>query len=113
MAMAFCCVFGSTNSIAGQELDAVNAQVEQHVQKMDLEYGIWVDPNDRIQIKLDYIVKHVLSKRTADDQRSAKELAEVAYTTFNITDFTQRVQLLNKFVAQESTGQGGTRPDYP
>lgn len=117
MAVALCCLGYGVPSFAGQQLDEINAKVERQSMEIDQKHGVLLDYQERNDLKLDLIAKQALMDAGKDTTKTTKEIAETAFTTYEVTDLSEQRKLIIKIEAQKSigggTGGGGQGPEYP
>jgi hypothetical protein len=90
---------------AGEELEAINAEVEKTAAQIDHDYGVLLTGQERRKLKISLIV----SKMTDEQQNIfAKEKADKAIKVYEITDPTEQRSLLIEMSV--AGGGGGVHP---
>jgi alpha-D-ribose 1-methylphosphonate 5-triphosphate synthase subunit PhnI len=112
--LALSCACVASAAHAGDDLNLINADVEKQAARIDQNYGVLLDTQERNNLKMALIVKKV----TADDtDRTVIEKAKAAVVTYEITDPVEQRKLLVELDAaaekKQGTGHGGEVPDYP
>jgi hypothetical protein len=101
---ALLCAFLTGYANAGDELNAINAQVEQKAQEIDQKYGVLLSTHERNELKLSLVAKKMV---TDNAEQTVEEKADAAITTYEISDPTDQRTLLIEIEASESSFNGG------
>ena len=104
VAVALCCLGFSALGLAGQKLDAINAQVEAQAADIDQKHGVLLDSSERNDLKLQLISRQALADAT--DGQSIKDIAATANRVYEISDPYEQRQLLIKIEAQTTVQKG-------
>lgn len=107
---AFLCVFFSMFANAGEELDAINAEVEQKAEQIDIDYGVLLDTQERNNLKVALIVKKVVANAATEKNKTVKQITDAAIITYEITDPTEQRKLLIEVSAQKGVVGTGEEP---
>jgi hypothetical protein len=113
---AFLCAIFTSPAHAGEELNAVNAEVEKRAEQIDQSYGVLLSTQERNALKISIVVRKVTANGEGISTLELVERAKKAVVTYEITDPTDQRKLLIEMEAQtqaKGTGDGGSRPDYP
>lgn len=109
--LALSCAFFTGIADAGEELDAVNAEVEKKAEQIDQMYGVLLTTQERDNLKIALIVKKVATVEAAESKKPVKEIIDTAITTYEIEDTTeQRKLLIETEAAMAEFGGNGTQP---
>jgi hypothetical protein len=101
---------------AGEELNAVNGEVEKRAEQIDQSYGVLLSSQERNALKISIVVRKVTPNEETITTQELVERVKKAVVTYEITDPTDQRKLLIEMEAQtqaKGTGDGSSRPDYP
>jgi hypothetical protein len=82
--MAFSCVFFSIFANAGEELNAINAEVEKKTEQIDQNYGVLLDTQERNNLKVALIVKKVVANAAAEKNKTVEQITDAAIIIYEI-----------------------------
>ena len=93
------------STIAGTELDNVNAEVEAKAEKIDRDHGVLLTGQERNNLKIKLVAGKVADKLAIDENATLNGTVEEATETYEITDPADQRQLLID-VSAERNGDG-------
>jgi hypothetical protein len=108
--LAFSCALITGPVSAGEELDTVNAEVEEKAEQIDQMYGVLLTTQERNDMKISLVAKKAATASTADTTDTVEEKADAAIATYEITDPTDQRKLLIEMQVVAGGGDDDPKP---
>lgn len=102
----------SAQAAQPSKLAEVEAQVELHAANLDQKYGLLLSHQERQNLKLAIIVEKIVTKESIEAGKSAQQLVEKAFETYQIVDIVEQNNLLaeTELAITKANGEGHIPP---